>query len=309
MANSFHISFERKLAPIPTKSHKGQSYRDIIAELGEKMPPEWHDIKKLGYNKQLKCDMYYAFIPWWRYRDRIQNIVGNDGFQFEKTETYVSTDGDPIIVGILNILGVEKQGVGYGRTKDGYKGGKEEIAWADAFKNAAEAHGIGTYLDDQLEVVTYLLSSQSPIVKPKARLLAVQFQKENKLTRASIPGGEPSTPPPTKQPPKSVSPLSTNPTPALYEQHNLQVKNLRSRVGLPPEAILLKTGNKEPGKLSLEQFGDLVRGISCDWATANRLFESEYHAKTHLDQYLKEHPDVPFFEGVNQWLDLLRCRP
>lgn len=219
---NLHIVFDRVCAvPVATKTPEGKSYREIEKELLEKLPPEWHDTKEIGYSKDLQCKTYYGFAPWWRLRERLRQIVGSNGFRFEVVATYLTGEGDPVTVGIMNILGVEHQGIGYGRSHGGYKGGKEEIAFADAWKNAAEQHGLGAYLDDQLGLVHYLVKSGSVEAATKGRLLAIQFQKANRITLDEIRAWDRElrelgvdTPAPAATPSKPVETRKTTPAPA-----------------------------------------------------------------------------------------------
>lgn len=181
------FTFDRVInTPIADKTLDGKSYREIEPELIKPLPAEWHEIKKLGFSKDLGCNTYYGFCPWWRLRQRLRQLVGSSGWRFEIVQSYPSSDGDPIVIGILNILGIEHQGIGYGRSHNSYKGGKEEIAYADAFKNAAEQHGLGAYLDDQKELVRYLLAAKHPEAKAIADVLKVQFIKSNALTQSDV---------------------------------------------------------------------------------------------------------------------------
>ena len=324
---NLHIVFDRVCAvPVATKTPEGKSYREIEKELLEKLPPEWHDTKEIGYSKDLGCKTYYGFAPWWRLRERLRQIVGSNGFRFEVVATYLTGEGDPVTVGIMNILGVEHQGIGYGRSHGGYKGGKEEIAFADAWKNAAEQHGLGAYLDDQLGLVHYLVKSGNPEAATKGRLLAIQFQKANRITLNEIrdwdrelrelgvdtpaSAATPSKPVETRKPapaPATPAKVVQHPTaapkpqqqapapvtqvqddrPALYPHHNQHVKNLRERLQLSPDYILQKTGGVKPGHMGIEDFEELLKTVACEWAVRQGRFSTAAIARTALDGSLQ----------------------
>ena len=305
------FTFNRAInTPVADKTPDGKSYREIEPELIKPLPAEWHEIKKLGFSKALGCNTYYGFCPWWRLRQRLRQLVGSSGWRFEIVQSYPSSDGDPIVIGILNILGVEHQGIGYGRSHDSYKGGKEEIAYADAFKNAAEQHGLGAYLDDQKELVRYLLSAKHPEAKAIADVLKVQFIKSNAITQSEVRDAlrarqssesattKPDSPKKTDGGSVSLCPQSekaghtnyngngntskgnTLVTPKAVAERvqsvesttNRQIKEIMSRIGATRDRVLELTNGVEPAKLHLHEYNNLIQDILLDWAVKERFY-------------------------------------
>lgn len=339
-----HLTFNRVIStPVETKTPSGKSYREIEPELIAPLPAEWHEYKKLGWSKNTGCDLYYGFCPWWRLRQRLRDLVGSSGYRFEIVENYISSDGDPVMIGVLNILGVEHQGIGYGRSHDSYKGGREEIAYADAFKNAAEHHGLGAYLDDQKELVKHLLAAKHPEAKRIADILKIQYIKSNALTKADLKEAnqaksdqvqpDQSTKPQAKPKAKtggvtgSMPSISSPPVKAghqetsasvngslnsLYPQHNTEIKALRSRLGYSSSQVLMMTNQVEPGMLSMENYDDLVCRLILDWAIANGFYGGNYQAaKEALNNDYKcfcseQQRDLTMIQAAHLWIDFLK---
>lgn len=323
-----HLTFSRSAtAVVSEKTPNGKTYREIERDLLEPLPAEWHEIKKLGFSKDLNINTYYGFCPWWRLRERLRQIVGSGGFRFEVVETYLSSDGDPVTVGILNILGVEHQGIGYGRSHGSYKGGKEEIAWADAFKNAAEQHGLGAYLDDQRALVLHLLAAKHPEAKAIADILKVQFIKSRAITAHDLkkargqvdesPSPSPSQPQDKPQPtaiavkPKTVVAPPPPDRHYLYPQHNVQTKAIRELLGMSAEEVLKESFGKHPGDLPLEDYEDLICRLALNWGIQSRIFPSFNAAKEDFNteyehQCEQQQRDISIYDAVHNWVVGLR---
>lgn len=314
------VEFERLCRDeVAIKTPAGRTYQEIEEAIAAPLPAEFHELKKLGYSKDLGCDTYWGFVPYWRLRQHLKELVGSQGFRFELTSTYVSSEGVPVFVGILNVLGVEKQGIGFGLSHDSYKGNRDEIAKADCFKNAAEEHGLGAYLDDQVGLVRYLVKSKSTSAIANGRKLAIQFQRANRLTlqelRAwdanntdllSAPSAPVSKPAPTPAP-APQTPDATSQRPQLYPQHNAHIRELRLSLGRSSEYILELTGGISPSRLPFEQFEELLRVIAVEWAVKEQKFKDIAIAKTalqgSLSQSTKQGRSV--LVGVHLWLKSL----
>ena len=90
----------------------------------------------------------WLFIPWQLIRNRVE----------EACPSWSVSYSDPVVVGdlvvircTLTIEGVSREGVG--SDKDYREGKTIERATADAFKNAAEQFGVGTYLNHPDNVI------------------------------------------------------------------------------------------------------------------------------------------------------------
>lgn len=289
-------------SPVPIRSYKGQTYRDVQDSLREIFPAEAYETKKLGFSKELGCQVYWAYIPHWRVRDRLRMIVGGDGYRFTVVGQGEASNGDPVTTGILNILGVEHEGIGYGRSDSGYKGGKEEIAYANSFKAAAEMHGLGV-CDDQLNIVFHLLTSRNQNAHNKGKLLITQFEKTRKVSpdevaswiqfskenerqedtrdreaqradRTTSPINTPVLIEAALIPTVEVSSTASETKPSLYPEHNSRIKKLRSLLNLSSDEILQLTGNLRPSQLDPVAFSGLVKDAICKWASNQRIAAS-----------------------------------
>ncbi len=299
--------------PVPIKTASGKTYSEIASELAEPLPPEIHGIKDIGYNKKLACQCYWGYVSYPQLRDRLSQIVGNECWRFEIVSCYHNGEGVPVMVGILNVLGVEKQGFGYGHSHDSYKGSRDEIAYADAFKNAAEAHGLGAYLDNQEELVLHLIRSDSKKAIARGRMLAVQFQKENAVIRAALDAigqheqnDKKTTVTPPAQP-KQPKQQALRDTKYLYPQHNDQVRSLRDRLGISADDILTATNGIAPGNLPPVEFQQLLIHLAATGAVINRDFSTLAIAKNALEGSLSQssRSGIPFYQRIDQWLNSL----
>lgn len=314
---NYHIVLNRVIEiPVDRKNPEGKTYREIAAQLSDRLPVGDHDIREIGYSKKLQCKTYWGYVPYWRLRSRLSAIVGADGWRFEIVSTYLNGEGNPIFVGVLNVLGVEKQGFGYCQASGGYTGSREEVAYADCFKNCAEMHGLGAYLDDQLELARYLMSgslsgeAKDREIASKARLLVSQFQKEGLLMEIELKTG--SNPKPQKPDPASTPAQKAEQKKAqtkaqpqyLYPRHNSEMKVLRTRLGLTVEELMQKTSNLVPGDMPTEIFEDLCKELAVDWAVRNEKFGSADVAIAALEGVLQL-KDQPFLESLHAWLDAL----
>lgn len=153
----------------------------ILADLKKPFAAEEHKERSLPGGGR------WFFIPWQLIRKRLDEVCPDWQVSYS----------DPIIAGELVVIRcrltigtVSREGVGNSeafveKTEGGnYKFGTPvEKASADAFKNAAEAFGVGRYLDDQQYVMRYMqaqgdgrgyaFSQQRQAIKQQARSRAV----------------------------------------------------------------------------------------------------------------------------------------
>jgi len=118
-----------------------------LAQLREPFKPEEHSDRKL------KGGGEWLYVPWQHIRKRIESVAPDYEFSFT----------DPLYVGdyctvrcSMTIEGITRTAIGNAEIellsstgKDMSRGTPIDRAVADAYKNAAEAFGVGAYLDDQ----------------------------------------------------------------------------------------------------------------------------------------------------------------
>lgn len=123
--------------------------REIITQLKTWFPPEAHRERDLPGSRK------WFYIPWQLIRERFDEVCPD----WEVSYSAPSYLGDYCaITCTISIGGVSKQGVGNADImllsnsgKNMARGTPIERATADAFKNAAEAWGVGRYLDEQTD--------------------------------------------------------------------------------------------------------------------------------------------------------------
>lgn len=127
---------------------------DIISQL--KQPFDAADHK----DRDLPGGGKWFYIPWQKIRDRLDEVY--PGWEMEWGQPqYI--DKYCMVSCTLTIAGVKRQEIGNAQIEilsskgnDMSRGTPIERAKADAFKNAAEAFGVGAYLDDQKFVTKWL---------------------------------------------------------------------------------------------------------------------------------------------------------
>lgn len=124
-----------------------EQLKTTLAKLREPFRPEEHSERKL------KGGGNWLYVPWQYIRRRIETLAPDYEFSFT----------DPLYVGeyctircSMTIEGITRTAIGNAEIellsstgKDMSRGTPIERAVADAYKNAAEAFGVGAYLDDQ----------------------------------------------------------------------------------------------------------------------------------------------------------------
>jgi hypothetical protein len=194
---------------IPSKNPDGKTYREIIPDLEDFFEPKQHSEFKTGYDNKTQRDTFYCYVKWQHIRKRLDDVAGRDGWIVERTGMFVDEAGMPVLIGRMNILGVVKEAMGFGKAHEKWKGTRIENAEADLMKNLAEAHGVGRYLDNQQQVIRHLWDNADgdEYIKSMARKLGVQYSlnlqaeirennKEQGLGKNSIPKPQPSSPKP-----------------------------------------------------------------------------------------------------------------
>jgi hypothetical protein len=121
---------------------------EILKELKKPFPAADHQERTIPGNSR------WFYIPWQKIRERLDRVCPG----WEVTYSDPVACEDLVVVRCrITIDGTTREGVGNSEAATGY-GTPVERATADAFKNAAEAFGVGAYLDDQAFVIRYLQS-------------------------------------------------------------------------------------------------------------------------------------------------------
>jgi len=150
---------------------------EISKKLKAPFQPEQHT------DRPLKGGATWFYIKWQLVRDRVEDCDPN----------YLQEFGTPFYLdkycGVsctLTICGVSRQAIGNAEIEmlsakgnDMARGNAIERAIADAFKNAAEAFGVGAYLDDQEAVIRVLHHAGD--------LRAYKYAKSNQQLEGGLP--------------------------------------------------------------------------------------------------------------------------
>lgn len=121
--------------------------KQILTELKKPFPADSHKERKLPGGGR------WFFLPWQVIRDRLDEVCPE--WQVSYSEPGYLGDFCHISC-TITIAGVSRGAPGNTPINEKGWGTPIERAIADSFKNAAEAWGIGRYLDDQEFVVRYL---------------------------------------------------------------------------------------------------------------------------------------------------------
>jgi hypothetical protein len=164
---------------------KTMDFQQILTELKKPFPPEAHK------ERQLPGGGRWLFIPWQAIRERLDEVCPDWSVTWTSPE-YIGELC--VITCILKIGGVTRSAPGNAPIqmlsnsgKDMSRGTPIERAVADAFKNAAEAFGVGRYLDDQKFVAGYL--------KTKGDMRAYKYYIENQEIEVGARGVSKAKPP------------------------------------------------------------------------------------------------------------------
>lgn len=172
---------------------------EIIAKLKAPFRPDQHS------DRPLKGGKTWFYVKWQLIRDRVEAVDPN----------YLQEFGDPQFLDKychvscrLTIYGISRQAIGNaeislvsGAGNNMERGNAIERAIADAFKNAAEAFGVGAYLDDQKAVIREFTKVGDS--------RAYKYAKDQQQVDAGLPPIHGSQKPKTSQP---VSKPTTRPT-------------------------------------------------------------------------------------------------
>lgn len=130
--------------------------KQIVNELKKPFLPSQHR------EREIRGGGRWFFVPWQDIRDRLDEVCP----EWQVSYSQPGYLGDYChITCTITIMGISRSAPGNAeiqlvssRGKDMARGTPIERAIADAFKNAAEAWGVGRYLDNQEFVVNYMQS-------------------------------------------------------------------------------------------------------------------------------------------------------
>lgn len=156
--------------------------REIIAELKKPFPPQDHQERKLPGGGT------WFFVPWQKIRDRLDDVCPD----WQVNYSDPSYLGDFCVVSCtLTIAGTSRQAIGNAPIvvlsstgQDASRGTPIERAIADAFKNAAEAFGVGAYLDTQSKDKREFTMRY---MQQKGDGRAVKYARDNDWIEGSLP--------------------------------------------------------------------------------------------------------------------------
>ena len=182
----YHYNTNSPAIATNIKTRDGKTFQDVEHLFDEPFPAEDHKHFKVGYDKNLNVNAYYIYVPWQKVRDRLNAIVGKECWNLQVVGYFQDEAGTPIFCGRMTILGVTKEGLGFGKAKENWQGSKSEIAYADLFKNCAEQFGFCAYLDDQGFTIEHLFKSRDQLTRAMAQQLLPFYQKKQQQIREEL---------------------------------------------------------------------------------------------------------------------------
>lgn len=182
----YHYNTNSSAIATALKTRENKTFKEIEHLFEEPFLAEDHRHFKVGYDKNLGVSAYYIYVPWQKIRDRIDAIVGKEGWNLQVTGFFQDDTGIPVFCGRMTILGVVKEGLGFGKSKEGWQGSKSEIAYADLLKNCAEQFGFCRYLDDQGFTIEHLFKSRDQLTRAMAQQLLPYYQKKQQEQRKEL---------------------------------------------------------------------------------------------------------------------------
>lgn len=235
-------------------------FREIVAKLKEPFPSHAH------VERPLPGGGRWLYIKWQDIRERLDEVYP----EWSCTWGEISYVGDFCVTTCtITIAGVSRQAPGNAPVTTKSIGTPIERAVADAFKNSAEAFGVGRYLDDQKFTANYL--------SQKGDMRAYKFAKENEQIEAGARGR---TDAPVQTRPQTSAPSNTKPVTKPANKQNERVKAVCEQINYPIELArewLAKFNKASFDKLPQETVDSFIQSICVIWATQNGM--NEHHAK------------------------------
>lgn len=288
---------------------KVELLRAIMAELREPLPAIAHSIRKLPGTTDL-----YIYLSWERVRDRMDEVVPD--YEISYTEPVFSLENNAITcLTTITILGVSKQAIASvpltQLSKEGnnmLRGCPADRLHAEGIKNAAEAWGVGRYLEDQYSVYKSIWEARSQFpsdLRGKIEQMKAQFSKQARESGMVVPVAIPPKPIPKAT---TATTTVTPKTEGLYPQHNNIIKKLRSQFNASIDRILELTSGRYPSALNPSELQELELAIAIEWAVANKLFQNAEVAKSAARSALPQWLNQGCFydEALLYWAEILQ---
>lgn len=284
-----------------------QDLSTIVRELQAPFAAIDHSIRKLpGGN-------LYIYLNWEVVRDRLLAVVPDHELDYTVPNIDLVTNRC-ICKATITILGVSKSELGDVPVSEKNNDGREttrgtacDRSKAEAFKNAAEAWGVGSYLNDQYFCYKILEADKANISEDyRNKLNAIASQLKTQLSKGEVRSrafiasrnGKSndllvsttvSTPRPKPQPqaqqPSNVVTLTK--TEYLYPTHNSFTTGFLDEFGFPDvrqfvmDAIASEYPDKKyPGDLPREDFIGILALTVARWATVHGHFQDTSLALT-----------------------------
>jgi hypothetical protein len=284
---------------------KRKELAEIVQQLQEPFPAIAHSIRKLPGNN------LYIYLNWEVIRDRLLDVVPDYELDYTVPSMDLTTNRC-ITKATITILGISKTELGDVPVSEKNNDGREttrgtacDRSKAEAFKNAAEAWGIGTYLNDQYYCYKLLEADKANISEDyRNKLNVLANQLKSQLTKGDIrsqayvlakngktsvsapaPSVSPSKPRPqqVKEPQGSIVALQQY----LYPTHNAFTTSFLEEFSFSEaRQFVMDTiagefpGKRFPGDLPREDFMEILGLVAARWATINGLFQDTQLALT-----------------------------
>ncbi|MFN6475314.1 Rad52/Rad22 family DNA repair protein [Nostoc sp. DedQUE07] len=179
-----------------------EELRRILSELKKPLPAHLHEFREIpGNNKK------WVYLGWQTVRERLEEVCPEWMSDYSEIQ-YLGNEA--ICRCAITILGVRKEAIASvpisvisSNGKEMTRGSPPDRLAAEAFKNAAEAWGIGRYLDDQVFTITYLWEQMHKLDDSacgEVRRLSEQYKLQKKLHSQSVKVLKSASPVTLKQP-------------------------------------------------------------------------------------------------------------
>jgi hypothetical protein len=229
-----------------------EELRQIVAEFKKPLPAFVHEFREIpGSNKK------WVFLPWQTIRERLDEVYPEWMSDYSEIQ-YL--DNNAICRCAITILGIRKEAIACvpisvlsSNGKEMTRGNPPDRLAAEALKNAAEAWGIGRYLDDQAFTIAYLWDQMHKLDDAacgEVRRLSEQYKLTSKLASPAQPKVI-----------KSASPATSKPILISDEQRRELWAIARSELKLKDEVtkdVIVKLGYKSTNEIPLDKYKAVI---------------------------------------------------
>lgn len=232
-----------------------EELRHILAELKKPLPASVHEFREIpGSNKK------WIYLSWQTVRDRLDEVYPEWMSDYSEIQ-YL--DNNAICRCAITILGIRKEAIACvpisvisSNGKEMTRGNPPDRLAAEAFKNAAEAWGIGRYLDDQTFTICYLWEQMYKLDDAacgEVRRLSEQYKLQQKLQSSQ----------PAKVI-KAASPPTLKSNPISDEQRRELWAIARSELKLKDDQtkeILVGLGYKSTQEITTDKYESVINKL------------------------------------------------